>query len=161
RDASPSACRRRRVSSWVGPRLEILETRTLPSLFGPASNVPVGLVPTSVAVADVNGDGRLDLVVANSGNANVSVLLGNGDGTFHRAANIVVGGLPSSVAVADVNGDGRRDLVTANYGSSNSVSVLLGNGNGTFQGAVDFGVGFAPRSVAVSDLNGDGRLDLV
>jgi hypothetical protein len=90
----------------------------------------------------------------------VSVLLGNGNGTFHSAVNFGVGANPYSVAVADANGDGRPDLVTANF-NGDSVSVLLGNGNGTFHSAVNFGVGSAPSSVAVADVNGDGRPDLV
>jgi hypothetical protein len=81
-----------------------------------------------VAVADVNGDGRPDLVVANFSSNSVSVLLGNGNGTFQSAVNFGVGSGAISVAVADVNGDGRPDLVVANY-HSNTVSVLLGNRN--------------------------------
>jgi hypothetical protein len=98
--------------------------------------------------------------VANYASASVSVLLGNGNGTFHSAVNFSVGSGPNSVAVADVNGDGGPDLVTANFGS-NSVSVLLGYGDGTFQSAVNYVVGSVPASVAVADLNGDGRPDLV
>jgi hypothetical protein len=89
----------------------------------------------------------------------VSVLLGNGNGTFQSAVNFGVGSGPFSAAVADVNGDGRPDLVTANYGSA-SVSVLLGNGNGTFKAAKNFAGGSAPQSVAVADVNGDGRPDV-
>jgi hypothetical protein len=118
-----------------------------------------------VAVADVNGDGRPDLVTANGGrflgsSGTVSVLLGNGNGTFHSAINFGAGTRSVSVAVADVNGDSRPDMVVANYRSAN-VSVLLGNGNGSFQDAVNFGVGAGPSSVAVADVNGDGRPDLV
>ncbi len=83
-------------------------------------------------MADVNGDGQPDLVVANSGSNNVSVLLGNGNGTFQSAVNYATGSEPSAVAVADVNGDGHPDLVVTNFGS-NTVSVLLNNGSGTFQ----------------------------
>src|SRR5438874_2283208 len=109
------------------PLLETLESRSLPS-FTMGSTFAVGLLPTSVAVADVNGDGKPDLVVANGGGDSVSVLLGNGNGAFQNAQNFAVGLYPNSVAVADVNGDGKPDLVVANRGS-NSVSVLLGNGN--------------------------------
>ena len=127
----------------------------------PASvNYAVGSLPKSVAVADVNGDGKLDLVTANEQSNSVSVLLGNGDGTFQAAVNYAVGSCPKSVAVADVNGDGKLDLVTANE-QSNSVSVLLGNGDGTFQAAVNYAVGSCPSSVAVADVNGDGKPDLV
>ncbi len=81
----------------------------------------------SVAVADLNGDGRPDLVTAGHirlSNDQVGVLLGNGDGTFQREQSIDVGDHPDSVAVADLNGDGQPDLVTANF-SSDDVSVLL------------------------------------
>jgi hypothetical protein len=113
-----------------------------------------------VAVADVNGDGHPDLVVANKYGASLSLLLGNGDGSFRAAQNFTAGANPFSVAVADLNGDGRPDLVVANEGS-NTVSVLLGNGNGTFKASKNFKTDALPRSVAVVDVNGDGRLDLV
>ena len=118
-----------------------------------------GTHPSTVAVGDFNGDGVQDLAVANVNSANVSVLLGNGDGTFQVAVNFGAGGRPRSVAVADFNGDGVQDLAVANDGSNN-VSVLLGNGDGTFQEAVNFGAGIFPVSVAVGDFNGDGRPDL-
>src|SRR5215510_8638865 len=120
--------------------------------------------PVSVAVGDFNGDGVQDLVVANSGDfdsGNISVLLGNGDGTFQAAVNFGAGNNPSSIAVGDFNGDGIQDLTVAHgFFGSNSVSVLLGNGDGTFQEAVNFGAGIFPVSVAVGDFNGDGRPDL-
>ena len=93
--------------------------------------------PQSVAVGDFNGDGRADLAVANDSSNNVSVLLGNGNGTFQTAVNYGAGRGPSSVAVGDFNGDGKADLAVANYSGGN-VSVLLGNGNGTFQAAVNY-----------------------
>src|SRR5207245_9985782 len=94
----------------------------------------------------------------------VSVLLGNGDGTFQPAQSFAAGFSPSSVVVGDFNGDGRPDLAVANagldtgYGST--VSVLLGNVDGTFQPARNFDTNNYGRSVAVGDFNGDGRLDL-
>ena len=88
----------------------------------------------------MNGDGRPDLLVANFGSNNVSVLLGNGNGTFQAQATFAAGSGPFSVAVGDVNGDGRPDLLVANH-SSNNVSVLLGNGNGTFQAQATFAAG--------------------
>ena len=127
--------------------------------FATAQNYATGTVPTSVALGDFNGDGIADLVVANSGANNVSVLLGNGNGTYQDAVNYAAGTGPSSVAVGDLNGDGFADLVVANYGANN-VSVLLGNGNGTFQTAVNYGAGFNPFSVVVGDFNGDGKADL-
>ena len=124
----------------------------------------VGSVPFSVAVADVNGDGKPDLIVVNEGNNAVAVLLGNGNGTFQaqQTFSTGAGSNPFSVAVADVNGDGKPDLIVANH-NTNNVGVLLGNGNGTFQAQQTFstGAGSAPNSVAVADVNGDGKPDLI
>jgi hypothetical protein len=141
--------------------------------FQPAVNYSVGTNPVSVAVSDVNGDGKPDLIVAAYGSSpnyfdsSVSVLLGNGDGTFRPAVNYSTGPLTRSLAVGDFNRDGKPDLAVANYGSNahnrtdTSVSVLLGNGDGTFQPAVNYKAGSLPLSVAVGDFNGDGKLDLV
>jgi hypothetical protein len=125
----------------------------------------------AVAVADVNGDGNPDLVVANEcpigdncQNGTVGVLLGNGDGTFRTAVAYGSGGYQSrSVAVADVNGDGKPDLlVTSCCGDNGIVGVLLGNGDGTFQPVVTYNTGgnYA-LTVVVADVNGDGKPDLV
>ena len=97
-------------------------------------------------MADVSGDGKPDLVVANR-NGSVGVLLGNGDGTFQAAVTYGSGGaIASALAVADMNGDGKPDLVVANHcaGSdcaNGSVGVLLNNGDGTFQPAVSYSSG--------------------
>jgi hypothetical protein len=133
-----------------------LEDRCLPSFLS-AVNYPVGVTPVAVVTGDFNGDGKLDIAVANTDSNTVSILLGKGDGTFQPALNIATGYRPQSLAVGDLNGDGKLDIVTAN---ANDVSVLLGNGDGTFQPARTFGIGSAPQSVAVGDLNGDGKLDL-
>jgi hypothetical protein len=130
---------------------------------------------TSVAVADLNGDGKLDLVVTNEcanstscATGSVSVLMGNGDGTFLAAVHYSSGGfLPASVAVADVNGDGKPDLIVANQLGCNScasgtVAVLLGKGDGTFQAAVSYNSGGTSADlVVVADVNGDGKPDFV
>jgi hypothetical protein len=126
----------------------------------PTTSFLTGSNPSAVAVADVNGDGRADLITADSGGASVSVLLGNGDGSFHSPASLAVGKYPTFVSVADVNGDGHPDLIAVNN-HSGGVSVLLGNGDGTFGSAMSFVVGAYPQAVAVLDVNGDGRLDLV
>ena len=112
-----------------------------------------------MATGDFNGDGRLDLVALNSGSNNLSVLLGNGDGSFQSAVNYGAGANPSSLALGDLNGDGKLDLAVANSGD-NTVTTLLGNGDGTFQTAVPYGVGHSPSSVLVGDFGGDGRADL-
>ncbi len=120
-----------------------------------------GSHPSIVAVRDLNGDGHPDLAVADYRSNTVSILLGNGDGTFAAATTVTVGSSPSSVILVDLNGDGHPDLVTSNYTSPGSVSVLLGNGDGTFGTKTDLAVGNEPNSVAAGDLNGDGKLDLV
>jgi hypothetical protein len=131
-----------------------------PPLFGEKTDYAVGRVPTSVAVADVDGDYRFDLVVTNRDDATVSVLLGNGDGTFGPGTDFGTGTWPYSIAVGDVDSDGHQDLAVANNITS-SVSVLLGNGDGTFQARTDFATGSGPSSVVIADLNADGPLDLV
>src|SRR5208337_4155421 len=94
-----------------------------------AVNYAVGGGPRSVAVGDFNGDGKLDLVVANNTSNNVSILLGHGNGTFAAAVNYTVGTAPIFVTTGDFNGDGRQDVVVTNA-SSNNVSVLIGKGDG-------------------------------
>ncbi|MEG4107674.1 DUF4347 domain-containing protein, partial [Microcoleus sp. S13_C5] len=131
--------------------------------FGAATNVntspPSDLYTWSVAVADFNKDGNSDLVTANNLTNNVSLLLGNGDGTFGTATYFGVGSSPYTVAVGDFNGDGNSDLATANQ-SSNNVSILRGNGNGTFGAATNLSVGSTPYFVLVGDFNKDGKSDL-
>jgi FG-GAP repeat. len=132
---------------------------------------------TEVQLADLNGDGNLDVVashvepehpVGTPGNA-ISVLLGNGDGTLQSDVEYAI--RPSDafrvaidLAIGDLNGDGKPDLVTANFGTHADVSVLLGNGDGTFQSHVEYpveGDTALLTGVAVADLNGDGKLDLL
>src|SRR5262249_26119387 len=115
----------------------------------------------SVAVGDFNGDGKLDLAVANSGSGNVTILLGDGKGAFPTNATVGAGNGPISVAVGDFNGDGKPDLAVANY-DDNDVTILLGDGAGGFSPAPGSPVGAEtnPRSVAVGDFNRDGKPDL-
>jgi hypothetical protein len=128
-------------------------------------NYAVQINAVSVAVGDFNGNGQQDLAVVNEcassacANGSVSVLLGNGNGTFQAAVNYPVQREPLFVAIADPNGDGNQDLVVANNGSNN-VSVLLGNGDGTFQAALNYTVGNGPSGIAVGDYNQDGKPDL-
>jgi hypothetical protein len=132
----------------------------------------VGSGGGSLAVADLNGDGKPDFVVATgetapvSGQGTVGVLLGNGDGTFQPALTYASGGeYALSVAVADLNGDGKPDIAVTNVCPSSlcgTVAVLLGNGDSTFQPAVPYGPGgLEPRSVVIADVNADGKPDLV
>jgi len=146
--------------------------------FTQAANSPVtvGIWPVSIAVGDFNGDGVPDMAVANQGSGTVTILLGNGNGTFTQAANspVSVGAIPSSlgyastsVTVGDFNGDGIPDLAvatvsTAGLTGNGTVTILLGNGNGTFTQAPNspITVGVDPVSVAVGDFLGNGNADL-
>lgn len=128
--------------------------------FGPATNFPVGSVhPGSVAIGDLNGDGKPDLATANIFGDNVSILLGTGTGGFGAATIFPVGAHPTGVAIADLNGDGKPDLAVANR-HGGGVSILLGTGTGVFGAATNFPAGIRPISVAIGDLNGDGKPDL-
>ena len=132
-----------------------------PARFSTAPSYAAGANPVSLAVADFNGDGHADLVLANhTAQGTVSVLLGNGDGTFQAAQSYAAGADPVSVAVGDFNGDGRPDVVVVNYADQGTVSILLGNGDGTFQPPQSYPVGDQPQYVAVADFNGDGIPDL-
>jgi hypothetical protein len=123
------------------------------------SNLPASSGPQAVATGDFNGDGRLDLVVANSAANTVSVLLGKGDGTFAARVDYPAGLQPVSVAVGDFNGDGNLDIAVANQ-ADNTVSILLGNGQGGFASGTPYPTGNSPAAVIVADLNSDGTLDL-
>jgi len=125
--------------------------------------VPVGNSPEGIAAGDFNGDGILDLAIANSRDFTITILLGNGDGTFASAPGspVAAGKLPDYVVAADFNGDGKLDLATSNS-NSGTVSILLGNGDGTFSQANGSPVqaGSIPEAILAGDFNGDGKLDL-
>jgi hypothetical protein len=145
---------------------------------GPVNYPFVGAETGSLAVGDLNLDGKLDLVVANSNcgefdcpMGSLSVLLGNGDGTFGTAVNYSSGDFgANSVAIADLNGDGKPDLAVSNMGACfsppceiSSIGVLMGKGDGSFQAVTTTAAPSSSgtvRSIAVADFDRDGKLDL-
>jgi hypothetical protein len=121
---------------------------------------PVGLSPRAVVNVDLNGDGFLDLLVANSGSNSVSALLGDGGGVFSfPSIDSPAGQAPTAIAVADFNLDGKLDAAATNT-NANNVSLLLGDGLGHFTKAGDFGTRDLPVSIGAGDCNGDGKADL-
>ena len=126
----------------------------------------VGTDPRGIAVGDFNGDGNMDIAIANFGSSNVTLLLGDGTGNFVTKSSTVVGALPLAIVAADFNGDGKADLAIPSAGS-NTVTILLGNGDGTFATAKRFpsvsGLqATSPATViTVGDFNQDGTPDLV
>ncbi|GGL43529.1 FG-GAP repeat domain-containing protein [Planomonospora parontospora] len=171
--ASPGTNARRRTASLLGTL--VLASGAAAGVAAPAHAAapvlcPVGFTspvdhatgtgPLSLATADLNGDGRTDIVTANANEDSVSVLLGDGDGTFQPAADTTVAPGPRHVVTHDFNADGHTDLaVTDGYAAR--VHTLLGNGDGTFDPAVTLTLsGATSTDITAADVNGDGRTDL-
>jgi len=135
--------------------------------FGAASNflIQTGASPYSIICADINGDGKVDLAVANTGLSKASVLIGSGSGSFTTNSFSVGSGLnPSGISVGDFNGDGKKDLAVTNEGSDN-LSLLLSTATGTvttvsYGAPAIFSVGSSPNALINADFNGDGKLDI-
>ena len=124
--------------------------------------VTVGATPVAAVAGDWDGDGKPDVAVVNqgSGSGSVSILLGNGDGTFTGPSDVTVGSSPSAVVAGDFNGDGILDLAVTDS-TDNNVSILIGAVDGTFtQPDLPFSTGAGPSAVATGDFDADGKLDL-
>ena len=128
--------------------------------FKPAIEMPVSSAAYQVSAADVNEDGHLDILCCTD--VDVSLLLGNGDGTFAEYLSVPLNGAakPRVVRAVYLDGDDHLDLITSNR-ATNDASVLLGNGDGTFSGATNYSLGSEPFDIAAVDVNGDRVLDLV
>lgn len=124
-----------------------------------AAQISAGINPYSGAVGDLNNDGIPDVAVPDEYSNSVSILLGNGDGTFKPFVTYDTGATPLSVTIADFNRDGIPDLAVANS-TEGTLSVLLGVGDGQFQPQRKYWVGTEPFALSVADFNGDGNLDL-
>lgn len=127
--------------------------------FSVARIYATDMFPTAITAEDFSGDGKADLAIANSLASDVSILIGNGDGTFVTNAAVHSGGSTGAVAIGDFNTDGKLDLAIGNI-SGNAITVYSGNGNGTFTLRSTVNVS-APISIAVADLNSDGKADLI
>ncbi|HLL72348.1 MAG TPA: FG-GAP-like repeat-containing protein, partial [Pyrinomonadaceae bacterium] len=132
--------------------------------FAPSAIYTVSPGPLEVVLGDFDEDGKLDVATSNNVNASVSILRGNGDGTFQTPVNYPTGAQPKAIAVGDFNKDGNLDLIIADLtpvNSNQSFSVLLGNGDGTFRTRVSSEEGSRVTETAVGDFNGDGFSDLM
>jgi len=127
------------------------------------SSYPLKATQVYVATGDLNGDGKLDLVVgstATGAGGIIEVMLGNGDGTFQAPATFPTGAT-TPIAIADFNQDGKPDIAALNSNStSGGISILLGNGDGTFQPYKIYPANDQPNSIAIGDFNADGKLDI-
>jgi hypothetical protein len=123
------------------------------------SRVNVGAAPFSITLADLNGNGKLDIITTDQANDDVSVVMGNGDGTFQAPIELPAGSVPYGVAVADLNGDGRPDIAVADY-DSGSVTVLLNRGGGVFGPPESIPVGATQVAMVSAEFTDNGRVDL-
>ena len=134
---------------------------------GPFAEPVVSPLPYATgrpALADLNRDGKLDIVVSDALTSTFAVMFGNGDGTFTPGASVVTPGSPGPIAVGDFNGDGFLDVAVAlsdTHSGSNSVAFYFGDGTGHFSGATTASIFEAPDSLIAADVNRDGRQDLI
>jgi len=135
------------------------ESHQTPDVFYLYHRYAVGKNPTSVVTGDLNGDGLADLITTNIGNDSVSILIGNGDGSFQDPVTMRLPEQPRAVILQDLNGDGYLDMAVANAGN-NRVTILLGDGHGQFTRGDSYPAVKSPVGLAVGDFNRDRRPDL-
>jgi len=123
------------------------------------TGLQTGTNPAGIALADLNGDGRLDLATVNQGSNTVSVILTKMDGTFSAKVDYPVGNTPVQLVAADFNRDGIMDLAVVNS-ADNTVSLLIGGGDGTFKPQTTIPTGNNPTAITAADFDGDGNTDL-
>ena len=146
-------------ASLASPVSQLSSASLAGAVSFPRADYPVGHTPGSIAVGNFSGSGNLDLAVTNEGDSTVSILPGNGDGTFRPQTTFPTGIGPDAIVTADFNEDGKPDLAVANF-TDNTISILLGNGDGTFaSGATITGVK-SPIAMITADFNNDGIPDL-
>lgn len=128
-------------------------------LFDSRIDYQIGWGPSSVCTDDFNRDGNIDFAAANSFSDNISVLFGNGDGSFGPPAYYSADRRPSFIISSDFNGDGAPDLAASNF-SSHYISVFINGGNGIFEDAANYDLGTYTRSIAAADFDNDGDIDI-
>ena len=133
--------------------------------FAAQSTSPIGTGPTQMLLADLDKDGKLDVVATNGSSNAISVRLGQAGGNFANAVSVSVGSNPIYLASGDWNGDGNPDLAVSNgtqMQGTYTVSILLGDGKGAFAtpAQLDLGATTTPRGLTASDFDQDGKLDL-
>jgi hypothetical protein len=150
----------------MATKVDMSSSEALYSVAAIDLRVPTGTAPGSVEIADFNGDGKFDIVVANEQSHDVTILLGDGKGKFAptKGSPFPAGHLPNDIAISDFNGDAKLDLAIANH-EERHLTVLSGDGNGEFTPALNSPVAVEVRphvhGVATGDFNGDGDADLV
>lgn len=143
------------------------ECDVVPRDFGFAEPVrlPGSLLPTTLAAADLDGDGHVDLASANAGSTDFTVFFGAGDGSFSAPAQYAAGHTSTGLAACDLDGEGSLDLILTDAGTAFSpeqtLSVLFNSGGRAFAEPIHFEVGLAPVDIACADLTGDGLVDVV